>query len=111
MTNQYLTLTKKLELIKYDKPVDRNKLKQTHIAFSGSLRRHPHDKDKIILLPEALSNNTNFYEFNNDDIGFAEKLPNIVSASGEDVAMVMLWIKKESIGVRCTAFIVGELSF
>ena len=110
MTNQYLTLTKKLELIKYDKPVDRNKLKQTYAAFSGTLRRHPHDPEKIILLAEPMSNNTNFYEFNSDDIGFAENLPNIVNTSGEDIPMVMLWIKKESVGIRCAAFIVDDVN-
>ena len=105
----YLTLTKKIEIVKYDKPIDRDKIKQTHVAFSGSLRQHPHDPEKIILMAEVFSNNTTFYEFKSDDIGFAEKLPNIVNTSGEDISMVMLWVKKGSVGIRCAAFIVDDL--
>lgn len=108
MTN-FLTQAKKLELVKYELATDRNKLKQTHIAFSGSLRQHPHDSEKIILLTEAFSSNTTFYEFRNEDIGCAEKLPNIVNSSGEDVSMVMLWVKKGSIGIRSSAFIVDDI--
>ncbi len=109
ITNYYLTLTTKLEMVKYDKPTDRNRLKQSHVAFSGSLRQHPHDPEKIILMTEVFSSNTTFYEFKSDDIGFAEKLPNIVNTAGEDISMVMLWVKKGCIGIRCAAFIVDEL--
>jgi hypothetical protein len=109
MTTNFLTLAKKLELAKYQKPTDRSALKLTHVAFSGSLRQHPHDQKKVILLTEIFSSNTTFYEFRNNDIGFAEKLPNIVNTMGEDVSMVMLWIKKGSIGIRSSAFLVSNI--
>ena len=110
MTNYYLTLTTKLEMVKYEKPVDRNELQRTHTAFSGSLRQHPHDAEKIILMAEVFSHNSTFYEFKSDDIGFAEKLPNIVNTAGDDIAMVMLWVKKGSVGIRCAAFIVDDIA-
>jgi len=110
-TTKFLTEAKKLEIVKYQKPTDRNQLKKEHVAFSGSLRQHPHDSDKIILLADPYSSNTAFYEFRNDDIAFAEKLPNIVNSDGDDVTMVMLWVKKGSIGIRSAAFMVEEILF
>ena len=109
MPANFLTQAKKLDLIKYQQPIDRDQIKLTHVAFSGSLRQHPHDPEKVILLTEIFSSNTTFYEFSHEDISFAEKLPNIVNSSGKDVSMVMLWVKKGSIGIRSSAFIVDEI--
>jgi len=105
----YLTEAKKLELIKYQKTTDRKQLKKTHVSFSGSLRQHPHDPEKIILLADPYGSNTIFYEFKNDDIGCAEQLPNIVNSDGDDVTMVMLWVKKGCIGIRSAAFVVEQV--
>lgn len=109
MPTNFLTQAKKLDLIKYQQPIDRDQIKLTHVAFSGSLRQHPHVPEKVILLTEIFSSNTTFYEFSNEDISFAEKLPNIVNSSGKDVSMVMLWVKKGSIGIRSSAFIVDDI--
>jgi hypothetical protein len=107
-TTKFLTEAKKLELIQYQNSPDRNQLVKTHIAFSGSLRQHPYDSDKVILLSEPYSSNTTFYEFMREHIGCVEKLPNIVNSDGNDVTMVMLWVKKGSIGIRSAAFIVDN---
>ena len=109
-TIHYLTQAKSVELARFQRVTDRNKLKQTHVPFSGSLRQHPHDHEKIILMTEVFSQNVTFYEFSNEDIGFVEKLPNIVNSKGEDIAMVMLWVRKGSIGIRSAAFLVGDLN-
>ncbi|MCW8930278.1 MAG: inorganic pyrophosphatase Ppa [Gammaproteobacteria bacterium] len=108
-TTHFLTQAKKLEMLKYQQPADKEQLKITHISFSGSLRQHPHDPEKVILLTEIFSNNSSFYEFRNKDISYAEKLPNIVNSFGDDVSMVMLWVKKGSVGIRSSAFIVETI--
>ncbi|MFK5892058.1 MAG: inorganic pyrophosphatase Ppa [Pseudomonadota bacterium] len=107
-TTYFLAQAKKLELVKYQKTTDRIQLKKTHIAFSGSLRQHPYDSDKVVLLCEPYSQNTIFYEFKNDDIDCAEKLPNIVNSRGEDVTMIMLWVKKGCVAIRSSVFIVDD---
>lgn len=108
-TIHFLTEAKKLELQKYQKPVDITDIKKSHVSFSGSLRQHPHDQDKVILLTEIFSSNSSFYEFRSEDVGFAEKLPNIVNSMGEDVSMVVLWVKKGCIGIRSSAFLVDNI--
>jgi hypothetical protein len=107
-TTLFLAQTESLELVRYQKPTDRNELKKTHIAFSGSLRQHPYDPDKVILLSKPYSDNTTFFEFKHDDIDCAEQLPNIVNSSGEDVTMMMLWVKKGCVAIRSTVFIVDD---
>ncbi|MCP3852066.1 MAG: inorganic pyrophosphatase Ppa [Gammaproteobacteria bacterium] len=108
-TIHFLTPVKKLELLKYQQTVDKEQLKDSYISFSGSLRQHPHDPEKVILLAEIFSNNSSFYEFRNQDIGYAEKLPNIVNSMGDDVSMVMIWVKKGSLGIRSSAFVVEQI--
>lgn len=109
-TQKQLKKIKNSELVKFQQPNNYEKLKETHIPFSGSLRHHPSDNDKIILLTEPYGGNFSYYEFKNDDIGFVEKLPNIVDLDGEDITMVMLWIKKGGIGVKCMPFIVESVT-
>ena len=106
----FLTEAKKLELVKYQKAIDRKTLAKDHIAFSGSLKQHPYDVEKVILLADPYGSDMLFYEFSNDDIAYAEKLPNVVNSQGEDKTMVMLWVKKGSVAIRSAAFLVEDLN-
>jgi inorganic pyrophosphatase len=105
-TTHFLKKAKQYDLVKFQHSVNFDQLKQTHLPFSGSLRHHPDDENKVILLSEPYGGNFTYYEFKTEDIGFVEKLPNVVNIDGEDIAMVMLWIKKGCIGIRSTPFIV-----
>jgi hypothetical protein len=101
-------LLKKFELEAYKKPKNLKELRKTHVAFSGSLLKHPYDPKKVILVPDPYGGNPFYYEFNNNDIHYMEKLPSIVNVDGETVNMVRLWVKKMSIGILCTPFFVEE---
>ena len=43
-----------------------------------------------------------------DDVTYVEELPNLVNLEGVAVPMVRIWIKKMSVGVRCTPFLVED---
>jgi len=83
-------------------------LKNTHVPFSGSPKKHPYDSDRVILVADPFSTNTLFYEFNKDDISYLEELPNLVNLEGETITMVRVWVKKMSMGIRCSPFIVED---
>jgi hypothetical protein len=104
----YLQEIKKFEIQTYEKPKSFRLLRDSHIAFSGAPRKHPHDPDKVILISDPYSSNTFYYEFRTDDITYVEELPSMVNLDGETITMVRLWIKKMSIAVRCTPFMVQE---
>lgn len=100
----------KFEIQTYRRPKDRKALRRTHVAFSGSPQRHPYDKGKIILISDPYSSHNVFYEFYKDDIAYVEELANIVNIEGEALTMVRIWIKKMSIGMRCSPFVVEDIS-
>ncbi len=104
----YLQEAHKFEIQAYQKPKDVRELKKTHVAFSGALRKHPHESAKIILVSDPFSSATFYYEFATDDISYAEEMPNLVTPEGEAIRMVRIWVKKGCIGVRCTPFMVED---
>ena len=98
----------KLEIQTYKRPKDIKALRETHVAFAGSPQRHPYDSDKVILIADPYSTNTHYYEFNKDDLSFLEELPSIVNTEGETVNVVRIWVKKMSVAVCCTPFMVAD---
>ncbi len=106
----FLQKAQKLDIEAYKKPKDWKGLSKTHVPYSGSPRKHPYDTNKVILVADPFSTNTFYYEFNIRDIEFIEDLPNMVNIEGDAVTMVRIWIKKKSIGVRCTPFVVEDIN-
>ena len=53
----------KFEIQAYKKPKSIKLLHETHIAFTGSPRKHPYDTDRIILITDPYSKITSYFEF------------------------------------------------
>jgi inorganic pyrophosphatase len=92
----------------YKKPKSLKLLRQTHIAFTGSPRKHPYDPDRVILITDPYSRITSYYEFKTVDISYVEEMVNLVDMDGETVPMARIWVKKKSIGARASLFIVDD---
>ena len=92
----------------YKKPKNIHILKETHVPFSGSPKKHPYDPEKVILVADPFSTHTVYYEFNKNDISYLEELPNLVNLEGETITMVRVWVKKMSMAIRCSPFIVED---
>lgn len=98
----------RFEIQAYKKPKDIGSLRKTHVCFSGSPKKHRYDSDKVILVADPFSAHNLYYEFNKADISFVEELPNLVNEDGETITMVRVWVKKMSVGIRCSPFIVED---
>ena len=98
----------KFEIQAYKKPKDPHVLRKTHVSFAGSPRKHPYNSNKVILIADPFSTNNLYYEFHKDDISYIEELPNLVNLDGSTIAMVRVWVKKLSVAVRCSPFIVED---
>lgn len=96
----------RFEIQVYQRPSDEKRLRDTHIAFSGAPQKHPTNAHKIVLVVDPYSDNTFYYEFNTPDISYVEELANIVTMDGEVIPMVRVWVKKKSIAIRSTPFVV-----
>ena len=107
-TKNFPQEVKRFEIEAYERPKNLKELKKTHVPFSGSPLKHPHDPRKVILVPDPYGSSPFYYEFKGDDVTFSEKLPNIVNLEGETTPMVRFWVKKRSRGILCTPFLVGE---
>ncbi|MDY0221800.1 MAG: inorganic pyrophosphatase Ppa [Desulfobacterium sp.] len=83
--------------------------RRIHVPFSGSPRKHPFEKDKIILVVDPFTSNTFYYEFEIKDICFAEELANITNINGKSVSMTRIWIRKKSVAILCTPFVVDTM--
>ena len=96
----------RFEIQIYQRPSDETRMRDTHIAFSGAPQKHPANPEKIILVVDPYSDNTFYYEFNTEDISFVEELTSIVTIDGEVIPMARIWVKKKSIAIRSTPFVV-----
>ena len=106
--SQFPQTAEKFEIQAYKRPKNFKELLKSHVAFTGSPRKHPFDPERVILVTDPYSTNTFYYEFQTADISYLEELPNLVNIEGETVLMARIWVKKNSVGVRSTPFIVGD---
>lgn len=82
--------------------------RESHISFMGAPEKHPSAPDKIILVPDPFSANISYYEFAAADVAGVEELPSLVDAEGTSVKMCRVWVRKGSVGVRSTPFVVED---
>jgi inorganic pyrophosphatase len=99
---------KKFEIEAYKRPRSSKDLRKTHVSFSGSPMKHPFDAKKVILIMDPYSRKTSYYEFRSQDISYVEELPSIVDMDGKTITMVRIWVKKMSVALLCSLFLVGE---
>ena len=103
----FLKLKDKLEIRSFETHKDADR--KNYIPFTGSPRKHPYEDTRVILIADPFNEVTYYYEFNMDDIVFVEELSNINNLSGDSVPMARVWVKKQSIALRCAPFIVDTL--
>lgn len=103
--DQLLEKAKKFELDTYKQP---ESIAENHIAFSGAIEKHPHDSEKVIVVADPFSANVSYFEFRIADIKGVEELSSLVTVEGKSVRMFLIWVKKGSVGIRFTPFIVED---
>lgn len=81
---------------------------QDAVAFSGTLRKHPYEDDKFILISEEAGSEASILEFRSADVVGVEERPSIVDESGASRSVTRLWVRRGSIGLRYEPFEVDE---
>ena len=103
--DKFLEKAKKFDVQAYKKSPD---IILNYVPFSGTPKRHPYDKDRIVLIPDPFSTQAFYYEFNTADIEGVEQLPSLVTLEGESVNMLRVWVKKGSVAVKSMPFVVDN---
>lgn len=83
------------------------------VSFIGTLRKHPYDSEKCLLLTSGPDSSAWFdegtiLEFRVADVCGADELPSPVDETGAAWNLIRLWIRKGSIGLKYEPFEVGE---
>lgn len=106
--SDYLGSSPILDIVKYGNhhPFDA-------MSFVGTLRKHPYDAEKCLLLAAAQEkagwlDEGAVIEFRIADIAAAEELPSPVNESGAVRSLVRLWVRKGAIALRYEPFEVGD---
>jgi hypothetical protein len=108
VTKNFPQQVRKFEIQTYRRPRSLKDLRKNHIPSSGSPLKHPYDPKKVVIIPDPYRANPIYYEFKSSDISYMEELPKIVDLDGDTMNVVRIWVKKESVGVLCSPFLVGE---
>lgn len=81
---------------------------QNAVPFSGHPRKHPLEKQKLLLINDPMGENPSVIEFDFNDILYIEDLHALITESGESLRLVKLWIRKGARGVILEPFEVDE---
>jgi len=90
--------------------VDPDKLQREAVPFHGQLKKHRTDTERVYLLQDPLSLDSQLVDFKVSDILFAENFSTLTGLKGESVQVAKVWVKKGAIGLRLTAFKVEDFS-
>lgn len=78
------------------------------VAFVGTLRKHPYEKDKCILICEVAGDEPAALEFRKADVLAVEEMPSLVDEAGGSRTVARLWVRRGSRGLRYEPFEVDE---
>jgi hypothetical protein len=84
---------------------------QDAVAFTGTLRKHPYDLGKCILLADpkgAADEPPAILEFRKADVQGVEELASQVDEDGASRQRMRLWVRRGSRGLRYEPFEVDE---
>lgn len=83
------------------------------LPFTGTLRKHPYDQDKCLLLASDRDASRWFeegtiIEFRVADICGADEVPSPVDETGAAWNLVRIWVRRGSIALKYEPFEVGD---
>jgi hypothetical protein len=81
---------------------------QDAVSFTGTLRKHPYDEDKCLLISDASGREPAIFEFRITDILSAVEMPAPVDELGKPRPLIKLWVRRGSFGIRYEPFEVDE---
>jgi hypothetical protein len=91
------------ELVRY-----RSGAPQDAVAFVGTLRMHPYEKDKCILISEDEGAEPAVLEFRKSDVLAVEEMASLVDEAGSSRTVAKLWVRRGSLGLRYEPFEVDD---
>ena len=105
---EYIESAPLFDVVRY-----RNQAAMDAIAFVGTLRKHPYDPEKCLLLtaaketPRGIAEGS-IVEFRIADVLAADELPLSVDEEGSARSLVRIWVRRGALALRYEPFEVGD---
>lgn len=80
---------------------------QDAVSFDGSPRKHPYEREKLLLV-RPFGSSPAILEFKLSDVVHAEDLPSPVTERGEGMRIVRIWVRRGSFGIMHEPFEVDD---
>jgi len=81
-------------------------LREFCTPFEGIPKKHPGDKNVLILLTNPFTDKKDFYEFSLESIINVEELETMTTEKGESLCKIRIWVKKGVPALKTVPFIV-----
>lgn len=96
----YLTTADLHAIVRYRGPSD----VRDGVRYRGSVRPHPYDSGKILLITGQVDDQSHFYEFRKRDILRFTEATTMVSEDGETVELVDVYVRRGGFGIEMRPF-------
>ncbi|MBN2051666.1 MAG: hypothetical protein JW760_14545 [Spirochaetales bacterium] len=78
------------------------------VSFIGAPKKHPYDQTKLLLIVDAFTNDTLFYEFKLEDIMQVDEETGLATEEGESILMAKIWVRRGALALRYEPFEVDD---
>lgn len=104
-----MAITHYLTATPVDPPTSRDAAARAgSISFFGSVRMHPYDSRKLVLVPYPYSAEEGVFEFSRDDVVSADGSSEVVSQDGNTLTVMRIYIRSGSHAVNLKPFTVSS---
>lgn len=104
-----MAITHYLSAKAIDPPISRSAGKSIpSVNYFGSVRTHPYDNRKIVIVPYPYKGSQGIYEFNKEDVLYAENTSEVVNEDGDILTVMRVFIRKGAHAVNLRPFTVSH---
>lgn len=99
----YLSRSELHQIVRYQGETHDN----AGVRYRGSVRPHPYDAGKFLLITSPMDDPAHFYEFRKRDVIRFGEPQGMVSEHGETLELVDVLVRRGSFGIEMRPFQVG----
>lgn len=101
VTRVYLTTAEMHSIVRYSQNEASN---GPAVAYRGSVRKHPYDDSRFLLITSPLENPAHFYEFRVCDVVKTRDFEQLVTEEGDTIHILEIFVKVGSHGIEMIPF-------
>lgn len=101
VTRAYLTTAELHSIVRYS---DAEAYGGPAVTYRGSVRKHPYDDSKFLLITSPVENPSHFYEFRIRDVVETRDFEQLVTEDGDTIHILEIFVRAGSHGIEMIPF-------